>query len=50
MEAPAGNTPRPGAFGRRAPAALPGTYTVRMTVNGKSYAEPLRVRRDPRAK
>jgi len=47
---PAGNTPRPGPFGQRAAAALPGTYTVRLTVNGKSYAEPLRVRRDPRAK
>src|SRR5215468_2011295 len=46
---PAGNAPRPGPFGQRAPAALPGTYTVRLTVNGKSYAEPLRVRRDPRA-
>jgi hypothetical protein len=47
---PAGNTPRPGPFGERAAAALPGNYTVRLTVNGKSYAEPLRVLRDPRAR
>jgi photosystem II stability/assembly factor-like uncharacterized protein len=47
---PAGNTPRPGPFGERAAAALPGTYTVRLTVNGKSHTEPLRVLRDPRAR
>jgi hypothetical protein len=46
---PAGNTSRPGPFGERAAAAPPGTYTVRLTVNGNNYAEPLRVRRDPRA-
>jgi hypothetical protein len=47
---PAGNTPHPSPFAQRAPATLPGTYTVRLTVNGKSYVEPLRVQRDPRAK
>jgi MacB-like protein len=34
----------PGPIRAARPAALPGTYTVRLTVNGKSYAEPLRVR------
>jgi photosystem II stability/assembly factor-like uncharacterized protein len=29
--------------------ALPGTYTVRLTVGGKSYTQPLRVEMDPRA-
>jgi photosystem II stability/assembly factor-like uncharacterized protein len=30
------------------PAALPGTYTVRLTVDGKSYTQPLVVKMDPR--
>jgi hypothetical protein len=30
------------------PRALPGQYTVRLTVNGKSYTEPLTVKMDPR--
>jgi photosystem II stability/assembly factor-like uncharacterized protein len=30
--------------------ALPGTYTVVLTVNGKSYSQPLTVRMDPRVK
>ena len=30
------------------PAALPGAYTVRLTVNGKSYTQPLTVKMDPR--
>jgi photosystem II stability/assembly factor-like uncharacterized protein len=30
--------------------ALPGIYTVKLTVGGKSYTQPLRVKRDPRAK
>ena len=37
-------------FGGRAPAVLPGTYTVRLTVNGKSYTRALVVGMDPRAK
>src|SRR5262249_51114550 len=32
------------------PGALPGTYTVRLTVNGKSYTQPLTVKMDPRVK
>ncbi|MBI1760084.1 MAG: glycoside hydrolase [Acidobacteria bacterium] len=39
-----------GVFGR-APVTVPlGTYTVKLTVNGKSYSQPLRVKPDPRAK
>jgi len=30
------------------PAALPGTYRVRLTVDGKSYQQPLTVNMDPR--
>jgi photosystem II stability/assembly factor-like uncharacterized protein len=37
-------------FGGRGPAVLPGTYTVRLTVEGKTYTRPLAVRPDPRAK
>src|ERR1043166_4930608 len=29
---------------------MPGTYTVKLTVNGKSYTQPLTVRMDPRVK
>jgi photosystem II stability/assembly factor-like uncharacterized protein len=32
------------------PNALPGSYTARLTVNGKSYTEPLTVKMDPRIK
>ena len=32
------------------PAALPGEYTVRLTVDGKSYSAPLSVKMDPRVK
>jgi hypothetical protein len=39
-----------GGFGRGAQSALPGTYTVRLTVNGKSQTAPLVVKPDPRAK
>ncbi|HEX8160987.1 MAG TPA: hypothetical protein VF538_03890 [Pyrinomonadaceae bacterium] len=39
-----------GVFGGRgAPASLPGTYTVKLTVNGKSYTQPLALKPDPRA-
>lgn len=31
------------------PAVLPGDYTVRLTVGGQSYSQPLTVRMDPRA-
>jgi photosystem II stability/assembly factor-like uncharacterized protein len=30
------------------PLALPGSYTVRLTANGKSFTEPLTIRMDPR--
>ena len=39
-----------GGEGRRqAPLVLPGTYTVKLTVGGRSYTQPLRVNPDPRA-
>ncbi len=31
------------------PLAAPGAYTVRLTVNGKSFTQPLTVRNDPRS-
>jgi hypothetical protein len=40
------NTPRE----PRGPWVVPGTYTVRLTVNGQTYAQPLTVRMDPRVK
>jgi photosystem II stability/assembly factor-like uncharacterized protein len=40
-----------GVFGGRgAPASLPGDYTVKLTVGGRSYTQPLRVKSDPRAR
>jgi len=50
---PAPGPPRfPGAaffgFGGASPAALPGDYTVKLTVDGQSYTQPLVVRMDPR--
>ena len=38
-----------GGFGNRTPTVLPGTYTVKLTVNGSSSTEPLLVKMDPRA-
>jgi len=32
------------------PWALPGTYTVKLTVNGRGYTQPLTVKMDPRVK
>lgn len=49
---PAGENQRGGAAvfgGRGVPPVLPGDYTVRLTVGGKSYTQPLRLRPDPRA-
>jgi hypothetical protein len=40
------NTPRE----PRGPWVVPGTYSVRLTVNGKTYSQPLTVRMDPRVK
>src|SRR5581483_494470 len=38
-------------FGRGGlPTTPPGSYTVRLTVNGKAYTQPLTLLRDPRAK
>src|SRR4030095_12981881 len=34
----------------RGPWVVPGTYTVRLTVNGQTYSQPLTVRMDPRVK
>jgi photosystem II stability/assembly factor-like uncharacterized protein len=31
------------------PLALPGTYTLRLTVNGRAYTQPVTVRPDPRS-
>jgi len=39
-----------GGFGRGGQLALPGMYTVRLTVNGKSQMAPLVVKTDPRSK
>jgi photosystem II stability/assembly factor-like uncharacterized protein len=53
-------TPPPGGRGGRAggagggrgaaPPSPPGNYTVKLTVNGKTYTQPLTVKADPRAK
>jgi photosystem II stability/assembly factor-like uncharacterized protein len=37
-----------GFFGRGAQTVLPGEYTVRLTVDGRSYTQPLIVKIDPR--
>ena len=48
---PAGGSGGGGGFGGRGvPPVLPGTYTVRLTADGKSYTQPLLVKMDPRAK
>ena len=39
-----------GGFGRGVANVLPGTYTMRLTVDGKSYIQPLVVKMDPRSK
>ena len=40
-----------GEFGERSAAlVLAGTYTVKLTVGGKSYTQPLQVKTDPRGK
>ncbi|MDQ3907354.1 MAG: hypothetical protein M3268_03315, partial [Acidobacteriota bacterium] len=36
--------------GRGGAAALPGNYTVRLTVGGRTFTQPLRLLRDPREK
>ena len=47
---PAGAGGGGGPFGRGAQPVLPGTYTVKLTVGGKSYTQPLQVKMDPRSK
>ncbi len=39
-----------GRFGAGGPWAPPGQYTVKLTVNGRSYVQPLTVKMDPRVK
>src|SRR5262249_54303311 len=34
----------------RGPWALPGTYTARLTVDGRTLSQPLRIKMDPRVK
>src|SRR5690606_422129 len=36
------------AAGNRGPAAVPGTYNVRLTANGQTQTQPLQIRMDPR--
>jgi len=50
---PQDRSPRGGGgdeFGGRRPAVLAGIYTVKLTVEGKSYTQQLVVKMDPRAK
>jgi hypothetical protein len=37
-------------FGNQTPMVLPGTYTVKLTVAGVSYTQPLVLKMDPRAR
>ena len=39
-----------GGFGRGLARVLPGAYTVKLTVGGRSYIQPLKVKMDPRSK
>ena len=47
---PISATPNNTAREPRGPWVMPGTYSVRLTVNGKTYTQPLTVRMDPRVK
>ena len=47
---PISGTPGNTAREPRGPWVVPGTYTVRLTANGKTYSQPLVVRMDPRVK
>ena len=49
-EYPISATPHNTAREPHGPWVVPGTYTVRLTVNGQTYAQPLTVRMDPRVK
>ena len=50
VQYPISGTPANTAREPRGPWVVPGTYTVRLTVNGKTYTQPLTVRMDPRVK
>jgi hypothetical protein len=43
-------TPHDTAADPSGPWAVPGTYTVRLTVSGRTFSQPLTVRMDPRVK
>jgi photosystem II stability/assembly factor-like uncharacterized protein len=47
---PIAATPHDTASEPRGPGVVPGTYTARLTVEGKRYTQPLTVRMDPRVK
>ncbi|PYR54753.1 MAG: glycoside hydrolase, partial [Acidobacteria bacterium] len=49
-EYPIAATPHDTAPEPKGPWVLPGTYTVKLTANGRSYTQPLTVRMDPRVK
>jgi hypothetical protein len=40
----------PSFYGPSAPLVLPGDYTVKLTVDGQSYSQPLLIKMDPRVK
>ena len=40
---------RPDAAFARRPARAPGTYTLKLNVDGKSYTQPVTVKNDPRS-
>jgi len=50
LEYPISATPRNTPREPHGPWVVPGTYTVRLTVNGQTYTQPLTVRMDPRVK
>jgi len=50
VQYPISATPYNTARAPRGPWVVPGTYTVRLTVNGRTYTQPLTVRIDPRVK
>jgi hypothetical protein len=41
---------RPTFYGPSGPSAVPGSYMVKLTVNGKSISKPLTIKMDPRVK
>jgi photosystem II stability/assembly factor-like uncharacterized protein len=47
---PINSVPRNAAPGPSTPWVNPGTYAVKLTVDGKSYTQPIMVRQDPRVK